>query len=104
LSRGSEGLHIAEGIETALAAMARGYRPMWSTGSTAIMAKLPVLAGIEALTIVVDNDPNGAGQAAAREVAGRWLEAGREVWTVTPEEPGDLADGGPASRFEVWAV
>jgi putative DNA primase/helicase len=38
-----EGLHIAEGIESALYAMALGFRPMWATGSTAIMAKLPSL-------------------------------------------------------------
>ena len=37
-----ERLHIAEGLETALGAMSKGLRPMWATGSTAIMAKLPV--------------------------------------------------------------
>ena len=36
-----EGLHIAEGLETALDVMAEGFRPCWSTGSTALMAKFP---------------------------------------------------------------
>ena len=49
-----QGLHLAEGIESALAGMAIGLRPMWATGSTALMAKFPVLSGIECLTIVVD--------------------------------------------------
>ena len=39
-----EGLHFAEGLETALAAMSIGLRPMWATGSTALMAKFPVLS------------------------------------------------------------
>lgn len=73
------GLHIAEGLETALDAMARGKRPMWATGSTALMAKLPVLAGIERLTIFADRDENGAGETAAIEAVLRWREAGREA-------------------------
>ena len=42
---------------------------MWATGSTAIMAKLPVVSGIEALTMIADHDANGAGERAAAEVA-----------------------------------
>jgi hypothetical protein len=56
------GLFLAEGLETALAGMAIGLRPMWSTGSTGLMSSFPVLAGIEALNVVVDNDLNGAGE------------------------------------------
>ncbi len=47
-----EGLCLAEGLETCLAAMAKGFRPCWSTGSAGIMAAFPVLAGVEALTLV----------------------------------------------------
>jgi Toprim domain/CHC2 zinc finger len=74
-----EGLHIAEGLETALAGMSIGLRPMWAAGSTALMAKFPVLSGIEALTIIADRDANGAGERAAAEVASRWREAGRRT-------------------------
>ena len=63
-----------------------GLRPIWATGSTALMAKFPVLPGIEALTIVADNDRNGDGEKAAREAERRWLQAGREVWVVMRDE------------------
>jgi hypothetical protein len=86
------GLHLAEGLETALAAMSTGLRPMWSTGSTSIMAKLPFVAGIECLTVIADRDENGAGEKAAREAARRWREAGREVRVWTPPDRGDFND------------
>jgi phage/plasmid primase-like uncharacterized protein len=86
------GLHIAEGLETALAAMSKGLRPMWSTGSTSIMAKLPVLSGIECITIIADHDENGAGEKAAREAGDRWLDAAREARVWTPQTLGDFND------------
>ena len=92
------GLHLAEGLETALDAMARGFRPMWSAGSTSIMAKFPLLAGIECLTIFADHDENGAGQRAASEAAARWLAAGRETHVYQREIPGDLNDAGREAR------
>jgi hypothetical protein len=85
-------LHIAEGLETALAGMSKGLRPMWATGSTAIMAKFPVLSGIKALTIIADHDANGAGERAAAEVASRWREAGKEARVWRPKSIGDLND------------
>jgi putative DNA primase/helicase len=86
------GLHIAEGLETALTAMSIGLRPMWSTGSTAIMAKFPVVAGIEAITVLSDNDASGAGDRAARELQSRWQAAGREAHVWKPKSRGDLND------------
>jgi hypothetical protein len=87
-----ERLHIAEGLETALGAMSKGLRPMWATGSTAIMAKFPILSGIKALTIIADHDANGAGERAAAEVASRWREAGKEARVWRPKSIGDLND------------
>jgi Toprim domain-containing protein/CHC2-type zinc finger protein len=87
-----EGLHIAEGLETALDVMAEGFRPTWSTGSTALMAKFPVLAGIECLTVVADHDLNGAGLRAASEAADRWQTAGPETHVFQRETPGDFND------------
>jgi Toprim domain len=87
-----ERLHIAEGLETALAGMSIGLRPMWATGSTAIMAKLPAVSGIKALTIISDHDANGAGERAAAEVASRWREAGKETRVWKPKSRGDLND------------
>ncbi len=86
------GLFLAEGLETALAAMSIGLRPMWSTGSRVLMAKFPVLAGIEALNVIADNDPDGAGERAAREVEARWLAAGKEVNLFRSGALGDLND------------
>lgn len=86
------GLHLAEGLETALDMMAKGLRPMWSCGSTSIMAKLPVVSGIECLTILADHDENGAGERAALELEQRWRAAGREVLAVAPAVPGDFND------------
>jgi hypothetical protein len=87
-----EGLHLAEGLETALSAMSIGLRPMWATGSTALMAKFPVLSGIEALTIIADHDANGAGERAASEVASRWREAGKETRIIVRDGIGDIND------------
>ena len=87
-----EGLHIAEGLESAFSAMSKGFRPMWATGSTALMAKFPVLSGIEALTIIADHDANGAGERAAAEVASRWREARRETHVYLGEVLGDFND------------
>src|SRR3984957_13927269 len=87
-----EGLHIAEGLESALSAMSIGLRPMWATGSTALMAKLPVLGGIECLTVIADHDENDAGERAAGGGASRWREAGRETHVYLREVLGDFND------------
>ncbi|SIO49413.1 putative DNA primase/helicase [Bradyrhizobium erythrophlei] len=99
------GLAVGEGIETMIAARMRGFRPAWALGSAGAIRQFPVLAGIDALTILVDNDPpdhNGrrAGPEAAAECSARWSAAGREVRRVLPRRQGaDMADdlcGGPA--------
>ena len=48
------GLGICEGIETGLAIMAAGRRPIWACGSLGGLRKFPVLDGIECLTIFAD--------------------------------------------------
>jgi putative DNA primase/helicase len=83
------GLFLAEGLETSLAALSIGCRPVWSVGSTALMKTFPVLSGIEATTILSDHDANGAGLFAARECEARWLSAGREVRIFMSGEVGD---------------
>ena len=84
------GLCVAEGVETALTA-ARGFGLAWACLDAGNLAGLPVLPGVEALTIVADHDE--AGLRAADACGRRWLEAGREVrvWKA-PAEGADLND------------
>ena len=81
---------LGEGVETTLAAATRIthrgtlLQPAWAAASAGNMAKFPVLPGIEALTLLADNDSSSTGQNAALECSGRWTEAGREVVRLTP--------------------
>jgi hypothetical protein len=89
----TQGLHIAEGIETALACMAMRFLPMWAALSASGVARFPVLSGIESLTIFADNDQNGVGLRAARKCAARFIAAGREAVISVPQRTGrDFAD------------
>lgn len=87
-------LVLGEGIETTLAAALhithRGTRlqPAWAAGCAGNMRDFPVLAGVEALTLLVDNDASGIGQEAAAACARRWLATGREVIRLTPKMTG----------------
>ena len=89
----AEGLTVGEGIETTLAGMALNFRPAWALGAANAIAKFPVLSGIECLTILVDRDATGTGQASALECSRRWTKAGREVFRIVPAVLGaDMAD------------
>jgi phage/plasmid primase-like uncharacterized protein len=93
-----QGLTVSEGLESGLAGRQLNFRPCWALGSAGAIRNFPVLAGIEALTILTDNDPpdaNGrlAGQEAAAECVKRWRSVGCEVNIVLPKNPGsDIAD------------
>lgn len=76
------GLGIAEGIESALS-LAHAVQPVWSCIDAGNLASLPVLRGIEAITIAADHDD--AGIEAAQACGERWATAGREVRIVLPE-------------------
>jgi phage/plasmid primase-like uncharacterized protein len=90
-----QGLVLGEGVETTLAAATRIthrgtlLQPAWAACSAGNMESFPVLAGIEALTLLVDNDVSGTGQKAAATCAARWSAAGREVTRLTPKHAGD---------------
>lgn len=88
----SQGLGIAEGIETALAT-ARVFQPVWATLDAGNLAAFPVLPGEVALSIFADRDKSGTGQKAALACAERWLAAGREVRVLAALRTGaDMAD------------
>jgi hypothetical protein len=78
------GLGIAEGIETTLAVVAAGWRPLWACGSLGLLTHFPVLAGIEALTVFADPKPHEV--AGARACADRWVAAGREAVVRIPRD------------------
>lgn len=86
------GLVIGEGVETMLAAATRVehrgtiLQPAWACGGTGNLSAFPVLAGVEALTIIVDRDEGGL--TAANACERRWLDAGREVTRLTPKALG----------------
>jgi putative DNA primase/helicase len=85
------GLHLAEGVESTLAALALGFAPAWAATSAGGIARFPVLPGIEALTIFADAD--GPGLAAAQRCAARWRAEGNEVRVLAPVKAGaDMND------------
>lgn len=88
----AQGLVIAEGIESALSALRAGWGPAWACLSAGGIAELPVLSGIEALTIFADNDKSGIGADAAINCARRWHQAGREVKVYRAPEVGSDAN------------
>lgn len=84
----TQGLGVAEGIETALS-LAHAYQPVWACIDAGNLAVLPVLPGIECLMIAADKD--SAGQSAARSCASRWYAAGADV-RITCQMANDLND------------
>ncbi len=86
----SGGLHLAEGVETALAGRQLGFRPCWALGSAGGIKAFPVLSGIECLTLLAESDPTNA--KAVTECGTRWHRAGREVTIVEPAIGSDLND------------
>jgi hypothetical protein len=75
-------LGLTEGIEDGLAVLLSGWSPVWAATSAGAIAKFPVLAGIESLTIFADAD--AAGLRSAELCQGRWRRAGREAVVAAP--------------------
>jgi putative DNA primase/helicase len=87
------GLMIGEGVETVLSASRQfQFRPVWSVLGKNGIAKFPVLAGIECITIAVDNDASGDGQRAADECVKRQTQAGVGCITTKPNFVKDFND------------
>jgi hypothetical protein len=81
------GVGICEGLETALSIAAAGWRPIWVAGSLNMLARFPVLSGIECLTIFSDAKAHEVD--GARACAARWAAAGREAVVWIPSAEGD---------------
>jgi putative DNA primase/helicase len=80
-----EKLTIGEGIETTLAGMAMGFSPAWAVGSALGIERFPLLPDVAELTVLVDRDPSGRGESAARACVFRWVEANRKIRRVFPK-------------------
>lgn len=79
-------LHVAEGIETALAAREHyGLTPIWALGTSGAIGRLPVLPNVKRLVVIGENDA-GASRKAVEAVGARWHAAGRTVEIVWPPE------------------
>lgn len=81
-------LHVCEGVETALALLVSGVRPIWALGSAGAMEALPVIAYVRRLVIFADNDASGRGIEAAERLATRYADAGKLVDIFMPEREG----------------
>jgi hypothetical protein len=90
------GLGVGEGLESTLALQRIPEwkdSPVWALLYDSGITYFPVLPGIETLVVAVDNDPNGAGQAATLAVVERWDAAGCEVIPIMSDHVGeDLND------------
>lgn len=83
-------LTIAEGVEDALSAWTLLSYPAWAALSTGGMAALQLPAQFEQLLICADADP--AGREAARALARRMRDEGREVRVLQPQAGKDAND------------
>jgi hypothetical protein len=86
----TEGLHIGEGIETCLAAMLAGYRPTWAVGSAGGIAAFPLLAGVDAISVLTEKNDGNANQDAVEQLRTTWAE--REVLVIEPLIGNDCND------------
>ena len=79
-------LHVAEGIETALAGRQNyGLTPIWALGTSGAIAALPVLPNVQTLVIAAEND-GGASAKAIEAVGTRWHAAGRTIEIIRPPQ------------------
>jgi putative DNA primase/helicase len=88
-----ERIGIAEGIETAFAAMKLFKVPVWSACNAVMLERFAPPEGVKEVVIFSDNDANFRGQSAAYKLANRLMEREGILATVeVPKEIGDYAD------------
>ncbi|NSZ00519.1 P4 alpha zinc-binding domain protein [Agrobacterium tumefaciens] len=88
LGRAAETMGIAEGIETALSASQMQGMPVWSSVHANGLQNWQPPAIVKAVMIFGDNDENGVGQSAARQLAHRLNEQGIRVDVRIPRISG----------------
>jgi hypothetical protein len=85
-----DGLMVGEGIETCLAAMRATGHPAWAALSTSGLRALDLPKTVRDVIVLADGDD--AGEAAARNCAGRWKREGRRVRIARPPQGLDFND------------
>lgn len=83
-------LHVAEGIETAIAAMQATGVPTWAALSTSGVAALVLPETVRQVLILADGDDPG--ERAAQAAAQRWCRAGLRVRIARPPAGSDFND------------
>jgi hypothetical protein len=86
LAPAAETLMVAEGIETALSAMQATGLPAWAALSTSGLTTLVLPPEVRTVIVLADHD--GAGEAAARTAALRFIGEGRRVRLALPPKAG----------------
>ena len=82
-------LIVGEGLETVLSLMQLRRLPGWSALSAPGLRALVLPQSVRRVLVAVDHDRGGAGEAAARDAAARWISEGREVRLAIPARRGD---------------
>jgi hypothetical protein len=85
----SEELIVAEGIETALAAMQMFDLPGWAALSAPGLSALELPPTIRSILICADHDDNAVGLEAALAAKARWVSEGRYVRLRWPRNIGE---------------
>jgi hypothetical protein len=88
-------LTIGEGVETLMSARMAGLGPVWALGSSGAVGRFPVLADLNELTILEENDPTSRRDVKA--CSQRYLEAKKPVNIVTVEGGSDFNDAWKAA-------
>jgi putative DNA primase/helicase len=83
---------IAEGVETALAAMKLFDVPVWSALSAGGLIKWQPPVTARHIIVFGDNDKNATGQAAAWSLAHRLIAEGLNAEVRVPPDEGDWND------------
>lgn len=81
---GTPVLHLAEGMETALAARAITRQPTWSTVNAGMLAKVEVPTSVRIVVIWADLDRSETGQKKAHELAERLASQGVAAMVFLP--------------------
>ena len=79
-------LIVGEGIETTIAGGTRvtNEAALWAMGSATAIGRLPLIAGMTKLMVLVDHDKNGRSN--ARACATRWADAKRLCVLLCPQQ------------------